>query len=173
MSIKIMKWAISAHQKVNHQYDDMPYSIHLFLTVQWANRFINLVQDKYQEAVIDACWLHDVIENARIAYNDVLHITNDNIFIANIVYAVTNEKGRNRKERANTIYYEGITSTPYATFVKLCDRLANIEYSLEFNSKMFNVYKSEHNDFITNLNLMPNSLFYPMIEPMNQMLNIK
>ena len=31
--------------------DDMPYSIHLFLTVQWANKFISLVQDKYQETL--------------------------------------------------------------------------------------------------------------------------
>ncbi|MEK6884240.1 MAG: phosphohydrolase, partial [Nanoarchaeota archaeon] len=71
--------------------------------------------------------------------------------VADIVYAVSNEKGKNRKQRANDKYYEGIRRTPFATFVKLCDRLANVTYSLDTNSKMFSVYQQEHDDFIKQL----------------------
>jgi hypothetical protein len=47
---------------------------------------------------------------------------------ADIIYAVTNDKGKNRKERAGVKYYEGIRKTPGAVFVKLCDRIANVQY---------------------------------------------
>ena len=40
------------------------------------------------------------------------------ITAAEIVYALTNDKGRTRKERAGEHYYAGIRETPYAPFVK-------------------------------------------------------
>lgn len=49
--------------------------------------------------------------------------------VADIVYAVTNEKGKNRSERANEKYYQGIRENKLAVIVKICDRLANALYS--------------------------------------------
>jgi (p)ppGpp synthase/HD superfamily hydrolase len=66
---------------------------------------------------------------------------------ADIIYAVTNEKGKNRKERGGVKYYEGIRQTPGAVFVKLCDRIANVQYSKMTKSRMFEMYKKEHQDF--------------------------
>ncbi len=43
--------------------------------------------------------------------------------------------------------YEEIKNTKYATFVKLCDRIANVTYSKESKSSMFNKYKKEHEHF--------------------------
>ncbi|WP_298473442.1 hypothetical protein [uncultured Maribacter sp.] len=63
-----------------------------------------------------ACWVHDIIEDARETYIDVLE--NTNVTIAELAYALTNEKGRTRKERANDAYYRGIQKTPNASFVK-------------------------------------------------------
>ena len=40
------------------------------------------------------------------------------------MYALTNEKGRTRAERAGVKYYEGIRAVPYAPMVKLADRMA-------------------------------------------------
>ena len=67
-----------------------------------------------------------------------------------IAYALTNEKGRNRAERANERYYSGIRSTPYAPFVKLCDRYANISYSCngKNDTRMRMIYQKEWNHFI-------------------------
>ena len=70
---------------------------------------------------------------------------------ADIIYAVTNEKGKSRKERANGKYYEGIRNTPGAVFVKLCDRIANVQYSKMTKSRMFEMYKKENDNFMTQL----------------------
>ena len=74
-----------------------------------------------------------------------------------IVYALTNDKGRTRSERAGEKYYQGIRETPYAPFVKLCDRLANVTYSCSIDSgrdgnRMREVYKSEMAGFLPALN---------------------
>jgi hypothetical protein len=70
---------------------------------------------------------------------------------ADIIYALTNEKGKNRKERANDKYYEGIRNTPGAVFVKLCDRIANVQYSKMTGSRMFEMYKKENINFMVSL----------------------
>ena len=90
---------------------------------------------------LSACWTHDVINDCRQTYYDVKKICGEDV--AEITYALTNEKGRNRKERANGAYYTGIRQTPYATFVKLCDRLANVKYSKDNGSTMMDVYRKE------------------------------
>ena len=70
-----------------------------------------------------------------------------------MVYALTNEKGRTRAERANDKYYQGIRETPYAPMLKLADRLANISYSCsntnESNAHMKQVYQTELPHFLT------------------------
>ena len=92
-----------------------------------------------------ACWVHDTLEDCRQTYNAVSGACGETV--AEIAYAVTNEKGKTRKERANDKYYEGIRATPFATYVKLCDRLANVRYSKDFSSGMLDVYRNEYQDF--------------------------
>jgi (p)ppGpp synthase/HD superfamily hydrolase len=90
-----------------------------------------------------------LIEDTRVSYNDVKNRL-DNAgysYIVDIIYAVTNEKGKNRNERANEKYYEGIRSTPGAVFVKLCDRIANVQYSKMMKSRMFEMYGKEQFKF--------------------------
>jgi (p)ppGpp synthase/HD superfamily hydrolase len=94
-------------------------------------------------------WLHDTIEDCRLTYNDILKISNKEV--AELVYALTNEKGKNRAERANQKYYKGIRDVEHATFIKLCDRLANVIYSKDTEFRMFDVYKNENEDFLKHL----------------------
>lgn len=68
-----------------------------------------------------------------------------------MIYALTNEKGRNRAERGNQKYYDGIKNTPYADFIKMCDRIANVQYSKMTKSSMFKKYKTEHDSFIAKI----------------------
>ena len=71
---------------------------------------------------------------------------------AEIVYALTNEKGRSRAERAGEKYFQGIRETPYAPCVKLADRLANTTYSYRcsnaLNAHMKDVYREELPQFL-------------------------
>jgi (p)ppGpp synthase/HD superfamily hydrolase len=143
------KYAIECHDSTNHKYNGQPYSVHLSMVVDTAMKFIHLVPARMQETVIAACWAHDVIEDCRQTYNDVKLATNEGV--AELVYALTNEKGKNRKERGNDKYYDGIRNTPYATFIKLCDRIANYQYSKESGSSMSSMYEKEMDGFIDKL----------------------
>jgi len=149
METKAMIFAITAHNSVNHTYDNKPYSVHLTMVANVARKYIDIIPYQCQDEVLSACWLHDTIEDCRFTYNDIKREFGENV--AEIVHAVTNDKGKNRYERAGTKYYDGIRITKWATFVKLCDRLANIQYSAQTKSKMLEVYQKEHLHFIDSL----------------------
>lgn len=154
---KAKRFAIRAHRSVYHKYDKKPYSVHLKMVVKYALKYIDLIPETKRAIVIAACWCHDMIEDARITYSDLYKIFGS--IIANIVYAVSNEKGKSRAERANNKYYKGISETELATFVKLCDRLANINYSSKKGSSMLDKYRKEHKQF-------KEMLYKPEYEPM-------
>jgi len=169
MDSNIIAFAIKAHHDTNHMYDGKPYSIHLALTVCYAQKYINLIPENYQNDIISACWLHDTIEDTRHSYNDIKNISN--AYIADVVYAVTNEKGKTRKERANSKYYEGIKMVPFAKFVKMCDRLANVKYSVDTNSRMKEMYKKE-NEYFIKLLFSKDNVYETMINELNSLLQI-
>ena len=132
------------HQSVNQAYAGMfPYGFHLDMVVEGVRNYGYLVC---------ACEAdNDVL---RLARNEM---TEEQALLATeIVYALTNDKGRTRAERAGEKYYQGIRETPYAPFVKLCDRLANITYSCtgEGNkgTRMREVYKGEMPHFLPAIN---------------------
>jgi (p)ppGpp synthase/HD superfamily hydrolase len=155
-SIKASFYAIKAHREVNHKYDGQPYEVHLKMCSDIGGMFINLIPESEIERVFAAIWLHDTIEDCRKTYNDIKKDFGS--IVADIVYACTNEKGKTRKERANDKYYSGINETPYANFVKLCDRLANMTYSINTRSRMAEMYVREMPEFFDRLychNLSP------------------
>jgi len=145
----IISYAIEAHHSTNHLYDGKPYSVHLSMVALNGVRYIDCIPEQSQFEVLAACWLHDTIEDCRLTYNDIKSVAGENV--ANIVYALTNEKGKNRKERANDLYYDGIRKIMWAKYVKLCDRLANAQYSLDTQSKMHDVYRKENRSFLKSL----------------------
>lgn len=142
---KAREFAIKCHNDTNHKYDGQLYIVHLKMVVDEAIDFINLIDYNERNDVAAAAWLHDSIEDTRITYGDLKKQTNETI--ADLVYALTNEKGKTRKQRANDKYYKGIRNTPNATFIKLCDRIANVKYSKQKVSSMFKKYKQEHAEF--------------------------
>lgn len=144
---KIETFAIKAHHDTNHFYDEyLPYEFHLRMVVKAARDFIYLIPVEHVFDVIAASWLHDTVEDARQNYNSIKKITNT--LVAEIVRAVTNYgRGRNRDERMPDFVYEDICNTKFATFVKLCDRIANVQYSKMTGSGMFEKYKKEHDHF--------------------------
>ena len=161
-----IKWIIDQHVKTNHWYDEyLPYEFHLRMVAQVANDFIHLIpnsndgESSTQDNVILAAYGHDLIEDTRVSYNDVKEVLG--FEAAEIIYAVSNEKGKNRKERANDKYYKGIVNTRGALFVKLCDRIANVQYSKMTKSRMFEMYKKENPEFTKALGLRGDGVDYP------------
>lgn len=150
---KSSEYAIKCHRETNHFYgkgsQKKPYEYHLGKVFNIALKFQKLLPKDVAENVIASCWTHDCIEDARQTYNNVKEATNEQV--AELTYALTNEKGKNRAERGNDKYYEGIRNAPYATFVKLCDRIANVEYSIYEGSSMAKKYEKENEDFMKKL----------------------
>lgn len=145
-------WIFKQHADTNHMYDNyIPYEFHLRMVSTIALKNMDMIPDRndgatsFRDDIFLAALGHDLIEDTRVTYNDVKPVLGHTA--TEIIYALTNEKGRNRKERANDRYYEGIRNTEGAVFVKLCDRLANVHYSLMTGSTMFQMYKKENKNF--------------------------
>ncbi len=162
---KIRQSAYALHDSVNQTYgDDLPYGYHLDMVANYVCSYGHLVCSCADDVIpmVFGAFYHDSIEDARLSYNDLMRTAQlvmkqeQALMAVEIVYALTNDKGRTRAERAGEKYYKGIRETPYAPFVKLCDRLANITYScsgMDANDKrMKEVYKSEVPHFLAAIN---------------------
>lgn len=158
---EIRQSAHDLHQSVNQIYgDNLPYGYHLDMVVQGIHDYGYLVCAREQDILplFFGGYYHDSIEDARLSYNDVMKTAlkwmkgEQALMATEIAYALTNDKGRTRAERAGDKYYRGIRETPYAPFVKLCDRLANISYSCTGEggrgTRMKEVYKAEMPHFL-------------------------
>lgn len=140
------QFAREAHGATNHMYDGRTYADgHLAKVVGVFHRFKYLLPDDKHDIVEAGAWVHDAPEDARVTYNQIKQKCG--LEVAELAYALTNEKGRTRKDRANDKYYQGIRDTPFAAFVKCCDRIANIEHGLETGGNMVGMYRKEHEDF--------------------------
>jgi len=141
----VRRYAISCHKRVNQKYDGKPYKVHLEMVYNYAVKYIKNLPVELQLIALISASCHDLIEDTGQTYNEVKTVCG--IEIAEVVYALSNEKGKNRKERANDKYYNGIKNNLVANYVKICDRLANAKYSKDHNSKMFGAYVREYSEF--------------------------
>ena len=156
IELEIRRASAKVHAEVNQHYDEHPYFYHLNKVANNVIEFAPEIITKEEDIlpILFGAYFHDSIEDARLTYNDVMKIAkkymNDKqaLLATEIVYALTNEKGRNRHERANEKYYFGIRVIPYAPLVKACDRLANYNYAKETHSRMVKMYESEMDYFV-------------------------
>jgi (p)ppGpp synthase/HD superfamily hydrolase len=159
---EIRERAHEVHRQVNQSYGDgLPYGYHLDMVAMNVREFGYLVcvEERDMLPLFFGAFFHDSIEDARLTYNDVKRLAlqwmddREAAMATEIVYALTNDKGRTRSERAGDRYYAGVRETPYAPFVKLCDRLANIAFSCSnesgINSRMRETYREELPHFLT------------------------
>lgn len=124
--------SIQAHG--NQTYDGVfPYKKHLDDVVDVLTRF------GYSGKYIIAGYLHDIIEDTALSYNKVKkHFGHD---VAEIVYCVTDELGRDRAEKKRKTLPK-TASNPDAIIVKLADRIANLEQGGKID-----MYAKEYADF--------------------------
>lgn len=131
------EFAIAAHG--DQKYNDEPYAEHLLQVVTVLHRY-----DINDLTVLQAAWLHDVIEDTPVSYLTLLGVFGAGI--ANLVWAVTNEPGKNRKERFAATYPK-IEHKPQAILLKLADRIANTERSYFDGSRFLEMYREEYPAF--------------------------
>jgi len=91
-----------------------------------------------------AGWLHDIIEDTATSYSDIKREFGE--AIAEIVYCVTDEIGRNRKEKKAKTYPK-IRSNPKSVILKVADRISNVRFSKENKQPQMEMYRKEFPEF--------------------------
>lgn len=136
-------WDFASKHHKGQWYGDKPYMYHL-------KKVSDVALDlKFtDESILMSCLLHDIIEDTEVSYKDVKENFGEEV--AEIVYCVTDELGRSRKERKSKTYKK-IRNNPKSIVVKLCDRISNITESMgseNYNLKLMKMYLDEHIDFV-------------------------
>jgi len=128
------EFAIAQHGL--QKYGEHPYSYHLAQVSQVLAEF-GYAGD---EAIVAAGWLHDTLEDTPTTYE--MLVSEFGKETADIVWAVTSEPGGNRVDRFRKTALK-IQSNKKASIVKLADRIANTEASLQSNPKLYKMYVKE------------------------------
>jgi len=144
-TVEFVLFCYNQHDVVcNQKYgDNLPYSFHLTCVGKQCAKFIHLLSPKFDHSLIyKAAAGHDLIEDARITYRDIVSRVGEEV--ADVIYRCTEEKGKNRDERHSERYYKELSVSEPAVFVKLCDIIANVTYSILTNSTMLDKYRKEY-----------------------------
>jgi len=152
----------------NQNYgDSLPYSFHLKAVESQGEKFIKLIIEgdvfntgnifskgvSCRDVVRLSLTGHDLQEDGRMSYKDIKGLASKlgnslaGEMVADIIYCVTDEKGKNRQERKSEKYYAELKENRLAIFVKLADISANTLYSKLTDSSMYRKYKSEFPKF--------------------------
>lgn len=138
MIIKAQTFALIAH--AGQKYGNKPF-------IEHPRDVARLVKEyNFNKYVIAAAWLHDTIEDSP-------HVTFETIekgfgsIVAYLVQSVTDEPGKNRKERAKKTLPKIRSAGPTSVGLKLCDRISNVEAAIRDKDSLINMYKKEYSKF--------------------------
>jgi (p)ppGpp synthase/HD superfamily hydrolase len=148
---KAKLFALKAHG--DQKYGELPYEKHLQDVVDALKEHIPL-GDYYpdsEEYLVSAAWLHDVIEDTDTTFRQVFEEFGR--YVARLVFACTDEPGKNRRERHERTYPKLIAAGREAIAIKLADRIANVRHAVAFNHGMLKMYQKEYADFKAALHL--------------------
>ncbi len=124
--------SIQAHG--NQTYDEIyPYYKHTDDVVDILIRF------GYGGKFLIAGHLHDIIEDTSLSYNKIKRVYG--LEVAEMVYCVTDELGRNREEKKRKTLPKTASNSD-AIILKLADRIANIEHGGKID-----MYAKEYDQF--------------------------
>lgn len=121
---------------------------------------VNIVLKRFgckDQEVLSAAYLHDALEDTPIKKKYIEEFLNKEV--ADLVFAVTDERGDNRKERKLKTLPKIKAAGQRATQLKLADIIANVEYGISVQSDMVRMYSKElpiikHFLFVENENIL-------------------
>lgn len=136
MKIKAREFALKHHSE--QKYGEHPYVVHL-------DAVANLVQ-QYGETAVVIAYLHDVVEDTNINIREIEK--EFGALVADCVAVLTDEPGKDRKERKEKTYSKMALvcgETEIALLVKAADRLANMRACVAENKeRLLALYKEEY-----------------------------
>lgn len=136
--------AEQAHE--NQKYGTLPYRVHLEHVIKVLNQFgYTVSEDKFNPEVAQllvSAWLHDVLEDTVLQPDHLEYHFGSGV--TDLVKRVTDEPGRNRKEKKLATYPK-IKANNWAIILKLADRIANVEAATKMKGEgshnLFNMYQ--------------------------------
>jgi (p)ppGpp synthase/HD superfamily hydrolase len=136
--VKAQTLALLAHE--GQKYGNRPFVEH--------PRDVARIAEKYgfSNDVIAAAWLHDTLEDCP-RVSKLYLAQNFSTAIAELVEAVTDEPGKNRKERAAKTLPKTRKAGSDAVGLKLCDRLSNVQAAVRDKDTLLNMYRKEYPKF--------------------------
>lgn len=139
LKTKAREFALKHHGE--QKYGEHPYIVHLDAVAE-------LVQG-YGETAAVIAYLHDVVEDTDVTLSEISK--KFGALIADCVAVLTDEPGKDRKERKERTYRKMAQvagKTEIALVVKSADRLANMRACLaDGKERLLAVYKEEHPAF--------------------------
>lgn len=170
---KVRELAMGYHGK--QQYANKPYIIHLDLVQRMAEEhkalLLNDNDQKYNlpldfwKQINQLCYVHDALEDTELTEYQLSQDTSSEV------------AGKAKKLSLNYSkhiddYFQRISTDMVTTYVKLCDRLANIIFSLENpgpkSDKVLAKYRSEQP--ILYSNLIRYTSLLPMVDKIDHLL---
>ena len=139
---KARRFAAAAHEDM--MYGQEPYITHLDAVVT--------LLEPYGDVAKAIGYLHDVAEDAEV---DIRTLQDEfGEFVANCVSLMTDEPGKNRRERKKATYArlkQVKGKEELALVVSAADRLANLQACIAIknkeNEKLLKMYRAEHDAF--------------------------
>lgn len=130
------RWAEAKHG--NQKYGSRPYVYHLDMVWRICRDY------ELPSNVRVAAFLHDVLEDTPAEYKQIVNVFGENI--ADIVDAVTDRVGKNRRERHEKTYPRmRAIGGKHAVSLKVADRLGNAIASYDENKPdLFHMYQREY-----------------------------
>jgi (p)ppGpp synthase/HD superfamily hydrolase len=160
MRITLAQWrAFCARSHGDQLYDedrDLSYPYHLNKVEEVAVRF-----GFRSRTIRMICQGHDVIEDPKLTPRELL-LAGASRVVVNAIMALSDEPGASRAERKAKTYPK-IAKNRRALIVKLCDRIANVEFGIATgNIAKFTMYKSEFPEFQRQLRNRNDAALEPM-----------
>lgn len=108
--------AIQVHQ--GQQYGNFPYEYHLEEVIAILTDYGFSPDNPDTAPILVAGWLHDSLEDTELRYDDILNQFGNEV--ADLVWLVTDESGKNRKEPKQATYAK-TRQNEKAIILKLAD----------------------------------------------------
>jgi len=122
---EVARWFAST-KHAGQPYGTQPYTYHLESAVQQLHEHVlglDVLRFYDHDVIICATWLHDVVEDTDTPGSELRRLFCNPV--VDLVEAVTDGPGKNRRERKAGVYKAIREVGPAALAVKLADRLAN------------------------------------------------
>lgn len=160
------RYAVAMHGDQKYGHSDHPYSYHIARVAEEAERLMRIHELRFYDRRImeAAAYLHDVIEDCGVSREVLAAQFGEEV--AELVWAVSDGEGKNRRERKREIPEKIAKVGIMACVLKLADRIANVKESIATNNTgMLEMYRKEQEEFAKSLDWR----FPPLIPVWNQL----